>query len=429
VTTAPSSATTGDLPSLPQGWRWTELASLAAAESRAITDGPFGSNLRTSHYTESGPRVIRLQNIGEGQFLDAEAHIDESRFEALKPHEAKAGDIVLASLGESLPRACLVPEWLGPAIVKADCPRFRPGPEHNARFLVLALNSVVVRDQAAQLVHGLGRPRLKLASLKRLMLPVPPRPEQDCIVQRIKATDAYIGEGESSFLRALDGLALYRSASLHSRIGWARWPHVDLGDVANVASGLTKGRRTRDPVKPWNFLRAGNLGNGCLKLDEIKQIDATEKEATQARLQVGDVLMVEGSGSAQRLGQGWVWEGQVADCLHQNHVFRARPDTERLASRFLAWALQAPASRKYFHDTAKTTSGLNTINKAQVCALSLPLPPLEEQLNIVAELDQALDATTTHEATLRSQLAASQLLRRAVLTDAVLGRRRFQAAA
>src|SRR4051812_9447832 len=132
----------GDTPAgpfeLPAGWRWVPVAALAADEPRAITDGPFGSNLKSAHYTDAGPRVIRLQNIGQGRFLDAEAHISPEHFETLRTHEAKAGDIVLASLGEELPRACLVPEWLGPAIVKADCPRLRSDPSLNAEYLVLA---------------------------------------------------------------------------------------------------------------------------------------------------------------------------------------------------------------------------------------------------------------------------------------------------
>ena len=56
-----------DFPSLPTGWVWATLDQLAAPEHRAMTDGPFGSNLKTSHYTTDGPRVIRLQNVGDGE--------------------------------------------------------------------------------------------------------------------------------------------------------------------------------------------------------------------------------------------------------------------------------------------------------------------------------------------------------------------------
>ena len=60
---------------LPRGWTRVSVEELAANEPRALTDGPFGSNLKTSHYTDEGPRVIRLQNVGDGVFHYERAHI------------------------------------------------------------------------------------------------------------------------------------------------------------------------------------------------------------------------------------------------------------------------------------------------------------------------------------------------------------------
>jgi type I restriction enzyme, S subunit len=172
-------------PELPAGWTWASVEDLGAPVPHAITDGPFGSNLKTAHYTDEGPRVVRLQNIGDGIFIDVRAHIAPEHFEQLRKHEAKPGDIVIAALGEILPRACLVPDWLGPAIVKADCPRLRPHPSLNARYVVAALNSHTVRREATSIVHGVGRPRLNLTEIKGLQIPMPPRIEQDRIVARL----------------------------------------------------------------------------------------------------------------------------------------------------------------------------------------------------------------------------------------------------
>ncbi len=58
-------------------WPVVSLNDLQADEPRAITDGPFGSNLASRHYTDQGPRVVRLQNIGDGRFVEGEAHISE----------------------------------------------------------------------------------------------------------------------------------------------------------------------------------------------------------------------------------------------------------------------------------------------------------------------------------------------------------------
>ena len=81
------------------------------SEPNAITDGPFGSNLKTSHYTDAGPRVIRLQNIGDGFFVDGSAHISQTHFNTLRKHEIVAGDLAIAALGETLPRSCVAPAW------------------------------------------------------------------------------------------------------------------------------------------------------------------------------------------------------------------------------------------------------------------------------------------------------------------------------
>jgi hypothetical protein len=122
-------------------WPVAPLGELAADERNAITDGPFGSKLKTDHYTETGPRVIRLKNIGDTEFVDAKAHIAEAHFATLQKHRVFPGDVIIAALGEVPPRSCIVPEHLGPAIVKADCIRFKAGPRILPRFINYVLNA------------------------------------------------------------------------------------------------------------------------------------------------------------------------------------------------------------------------------------------------------------------------------------------------
>ena len=108
---------------LPPGWTSAPLGELVTERS-SITDGPFGSNLKTAHYTDSGPRVVRLQNIGDGQFHDEKAHISEEHYARLTKHHVSADDILVASLGEELPRACVAPAHLGPALSKPTASAF-----------------------------------------------------------------------------------------------------------------------------------------------------------------------------------------------------------------------------------------------------------------------------------------------------------------
>ena len=178
-------ALTGHDPStgkLPNGWRIAALGELVDQKAD-IVDGPFGSNLKSSHYTESGARVIRLQNIGFGRFRPAEAFISHEHFETLKSHNATEGDLLFSSLGENLPRACLAPDLGGPAIVKADCIRVRLSESVNRRFILHSTQRPEANEWADAQMHGMGRPRLGLGAIREFPVPLPPLAEQAQIVE------------------------------------------------------------------------------------------------------------------------------------------------------------------------------------------------------------------------------------------------------
>lgn len=204
---------------LPIGWLRVPVEQLGANEPASLTDGPFGSHLKTSHYTEKGPRVIRLQNIGDGVFQDERAHISESHFDRLRRHEAAAGDVVVAMLGETLPRACVVPSDMGRAIVKADCARLRVHPALTSpRYVAHALNSRQLRSQAAALVHGVGRPRLGLKWLRMLEMPLAPFPEQHRIVAAIESYFTRLDDAVATLERVQRNLKRYRASVLKAAV-------------------------------------------------------------------------------------------------------------------------------------------------------------------------------------------------------------------
>jgi type I restriction enzyme S subunit len=88
------------------------------------SDGPFGSKLKTEHYAPAGARVVRLQNIGDGEFDDGDrAYISLSYYAELRRYALLPNDILVAGLGDEnhpVGRACLLPPELRPAINKAD---------------------------------------------------------------------------------------------------------------------------------------------------------------------------------------------------------------------------------------------------------------------------------------------------------------------
>ncbi len=236
---------------LPKGWAWAALGELAADEPYAITDGPFGSNLKSEHYTESGPRVLRLQNIGDGLFRDEYAHISEQHFQSLKKHEARSGDLVIAALGETLPRACIVPDWVGPAIVKADCIRFKANAAILCpRFLCFALNSDPVRRRTATIIHGVGRPRLNQSEIKSVQIPIAPLAEQRRIVAKVEELFSDLDAGVAALTRVRANLKRYRASVLRAAVegrltaDW-RAAHPDAEPASALLARVLADRRAK----------------------------------------------------------------------------------------------------------------------------------------------------------------------------------------
>lgn len=183
----------------------------------SIADGPFGSALTSSHYSDSGCRVIRLGNIGIDEFRDTDhAYIPDSYGRELSRHSVAPGDIVMAGLGDDkmpLGRACVVPYSALPAIVKADCYRLRPQEEVvTSDFLAWALSSPPLRRAASLQSRGSTRARLNTEIAKSLRVKVPDLASQTRIVSEwtISAStiDSMIADAQE--LKAL--LAELRSA-------------------------------------------------------------------------------------------------------------------------------------------------------------------------------------------------------------------------
>jgi len=156
------------------------------------SDGPFGSKLKTSHYTNSGVQVVRLQNIDPNKFNDADrAYISEDYYrDELSGYTVNAGDVLIAGLGDEniqAGRACLAPSRLGPAINKADCYCLRPNLRLDSKYLVAFLNSPQGLRQSESYSQGTTRYRLNLGNIKRMKIPLPDIGVQHDIAGQLEA--------------------------------------------------------------------------------------------------------------------------------------------------------------------------------------------------------------------------------------------------
>jgi type I restriction enzyme R subunit len=208
-------------------------------------DGPFGSALKTEHYSDSGARVIRLGNIGSAAWLDQDfAFVDLEYWAKLRDHHAVAGDLIVAALGDEnhpVGRACVLPD-VGPAMVKADCYRLRLDPtKSDARFLAWYMSSSIAEAEADRMAEGATRARLTLS--KALSLPVPEMPSTqqraiaDYLDAETAALDSLVAAERERVTRSQERLAsAVEALVLGPRATGARVNEPD-GPLAPVPTG------------------------------------------------------------------------------------------------------------------------------------------------------------------------------------------------
>lgn len=158
--------------------------------SIAVFDGPFGSHLKSSDYSDTGVRVVRLENIASLQFVEEKrTYIPEEKFHQLSRHKLLADDILFSSFVDEEVRVCLLPESLsGRAINKADCFCIRVDRSKcDPLFLAMRLASRSTFAALDDAVHGATRPRINLGQLRSICFHLPPVDEQREVVRRARS--------------------------------------------------------------------------------------------------------------------------------------------------------------------------------------------------------------------------------------------------
>ncbi len=161
----------GDPVTNPNGWVFRTLREI----STRISDGPFGSNLKSEHYTDQGIRILRLQNIGVGCFVDDDrAYVSQEHYETLKKYTCLPGDVIIGTMGNPNLRACLLPSEISRAINKADCVQCRVNKElMNPFYLCALLNIPETLTLASSMLHGQTRTRISMGQLASFGIPCP----------------------------------------------------------------------------------------------------------------------------------------------------------------------------------------------------------------------------------------------------------------
>ncbi|REJ52688.1 MAG: restriction endonuclease subunit S [Microcystis aeruginosa DA14] len=200
------------------------------------------------------------------------------------------------------------------------------------------------------------------------------------------------------------------------------WMWVKLGNLCDIIGGVTKGRKLEGKnTISLPYLRVANVQDGYLDLSVIKYIEVLPEDLEKYRLVSGDILYTEG-GDRDKLGRGTIWRNEISDCIHQNHVFRARTFQQLIKSLYISYFSQTQTARNHFFKHGKQTVNLASINITVLSNLPIVLCSTVEQKLILDEIESRLSVCDQLEATLTENLDKAEALRQSILKRAFEGK-------
>jgi len=307
-------------------------------------------------------------------------------------------------------------------------------------FIKRLFDSIFIRSKVATLANGLTRHGLSHAAIDCLELPVPPKQEQQAIASFLDRETAKIDGLIEEQRRLVELLKEKRQAVIShavtkglnpnapmkpSGIEWLgdipeHWEIVALKRFATIRTGVAKGKdHGNEETINVPYLRVANVQDGYLDLNTIATIDILHQELDRYRLKKNDLLMNEG-GDFDKLGRGYVWEGQIDPCITQNHVFAVR--SQIVDPWWLNCITSSEYAQFYFMSLSKQSTNLASISSTNIMNLPVILPPETEQKQLLQFINSSSDQFNNLISEAEKSITLLQERRTALISAAVTGK-------
>ncbi|WP_433179905.1 restriction endonuclease subunit S [Actinoallomurus sp. CA-150999] len=430
---------------LPAGWTWATVGELCAINPRNFTTTPRDDDLiskvpmaaveaESGHL--NGSQLVRYGDVKKKSLTPFEEN--DVLFAKVTPC-MENGKIALAAGLKG-----------GRAVGSTELFALRSFGAIEPKYLMYFLIQPSVRKAAERAMTGaVGLRRVPRSHLESLRIPLPSINEQRRIVEVLEDHLARLGIALAGLNSSINRLSRFRgqitalagtgglSLTSGRHDGYIKdgglddgqlpkiakgWQWKRLGEIAEVVGGVTKDSKKQfDPTYiDVPYLRVANVQRGRIVLDEVSHIRVPRSKLDHLRLQFGDVLLNEG-GDRDKLGRGWIWENQIQDCIHQNHIFRARVHESAIHPKLLAWHTNS-FGKIWCDRNAKQTVNLASISLKKIKMLPVPVPPEGfDQERLIAEVESQLAATSQVEEALESAIRQGERLRMKILETAFSG--------
>jgi len=403
---------------LPDGWEWSTLGE---------TTNPSQKRVNPQNFPDLP--YIGMENV-ESQTMRLLGTVPAKEMRSAAD-SFSPDDVLYGRLRPYLNKVYR-PEFEG--LCSTEFIIFRKVPHINSKFLQYFLNSWDFMNFANSLNAG-DRPRVKFEQLADYPFPLAPLPEQERIVSRIEELFSDLEAGVAALERVRAGLKRYKASVLKAAvegrlvngklgIGEAELPE---GWQSVIFSSVIE-RVKRGPSMKCNqeglgirYITSGNLEDGQVRLDyDYKFLDGFDR-IQSCKLIPGD-LILNCVNSLEQIGKSAVFKESHGNAIVGFNNYGLELRQNLIMPEFANIVCQSHQFKNQLYYLIKRAVNQVSFATRELDFLNIPLPPLEEQRRIVAEVERRLSVVGEVESTVEAGLARSARLRQAVLRSAFEGR-------
>lgn len=410
---------------VPENWVWVRLGSLA----QDMADGPFGSNLKTEHYTNNKEvRIIQLSNIGEnGWREDNKKYTTFEHAKVIARSKVEAGDIVIAKMMPA-GRAIICPSYEQQYVLSSDAVKFVPNSLVDNNFCCKGINSYFFQTLVQENTQGITRARTSIKKLKGYPFPLPPLSEQQRIVERIEELFAKLDEAKERLQEVADSFAVRKAAILHKAFTgeltkqWRRengvsdesWEESNFGKFTVSQYGYTE-KAHWEKIGP-KFLRITDIQDNKVDWDEVPWCPIDEDGMKQYAVEIGDIMIAR---TGATTGKSYLICDDV-EAVFASFLIRLKVVNKNLDYNYLYGYMQ---SEDYWRQITDFSSGIAQpgVNASKLKQIKFKCPTLPEQHEIVRLIDDLLALERAAQQAAEQALASIDLMKKSILARAFRG--------
>lgn len=331
------------------------------------------------------------------------------------------GDTVFSLVRPYLKNIAYIDEQLSECIASTGFFVCTPNAALNDKYLYRLMVSSYVVDGLNKHMKGDNSPSIRKDDIENYPFPLPPLTEQQRIVERIEELFAKLDEAKERLQEVADSFAVRKAAILHKAftgeltkqwrlengVSDESWEEKKFSEVAVIKSNL---------VSPFDYL-------------DYPHIAPDSIEKFTGRLLSYRTIREDNVKSPKHL----FYKGQILYSKIRPYLSKAIiADVDGLCSADM-YPIEALCNTKYLlkymlstefleqSTTAGSRSLLPKINQKELSSISVPLPTLPEQHEIVRLIDDLLARERSAQQETEQALASIDLMKKSILARAFRG--------